>query len=285
MIDPMTMEIGLCWGTLQNAGLLELIEVAGRYGFPTLSVRPDSVLDCLESGTSEAALRQRLSDAGVRVRVIDALSADLPGMEEMTAAARRANQRLPADESLCFRVAEIVRSPIVNVALFGGQPAPVAALAEAIGQTARRAAQRGLDIVLEFVPGSPIADIRVARTIVETCGAPNCRILLDPWHLVRSGGTVDDVLALPPGMLGAFQLDDRTAPPPGTPYVPMTGRDLPGEGELPLHALTRAALANNPQLTAELEVFSEELRGLSVDAAAARAARATAKWRAGFQEG
>lgn len=285
MTDPLSLEIGLCWGTLQNANLIELIEAAGRHGFPTLSIRPDMVRACISGGTSVAELRRRLADAGLRVRVIDALAAGMPGMAAATAAARAAGQQGPVDEETCFAVAEMVGSPMVNISLFGGEPASLEALAEAIGQTSRRAAARGLDIVLEFVPGTTIPDIGFARAIVETCGEANCRVLLDPWHLVRSGGSLDDVLALPSGMLGGFQLDDWTKPAPGAPYVPMTGRDLPGEGELPLHAITRAALANNPALTAEVEVFSAELRGLSIDAAAARVAQSLAVWRAGFKRG
>ena len=66
MTDPLSLEIGLCWGTLQNASLTGLIEAAGRHGFPTLSIRPDMVRACLENGTSAAALRRHLADAGVR---------------------------------------------------------------------------------------------------------------------------------------------------------------------------------------------------------------------------
>lgn len=113
-------------------------------------------------------------------------------------------------------------------------------------------------------------------------GERNCTVLLDTWHLARSGGTVDDIGALEPGAIGAFQLSDRKAPPPQTAYVPMTGRLLPGEGELPLADILAAAFANSPGLTAEVEVFSEELAGLSVDAAAARTAAAIEAWRATF---
>ena len=49
-------EIGLCWGTLQNARLLELIDVAGVYGFPT-SVTPHMVLRTLERDLDAPALR------------------------------------------------------------------------------------------------------------------------------------------------------------------------------------------------------------------------------------
>ena len=281
-MDATALEIGLCWGTLQNANLPELIEAAGRHGFPTLSVRPDSVLGLIESGLSEAALRKRLADAGVRVRVVDALLAGLPGMAERQALEISGGRLNPADETACFRAAEAVGAPIVNIALFGGGPASADELAEAIGAVSARAARRGLSIVLEFIPGTAIADLHAARDIAAACGAPNCGILLDSWHLARSGGTVDDIRALAPGAIGAFQLSDRIPPPPGAPYVPMTGRDLPGEGELPLYDLTRAAMANNPSLTAEIEVFSAELRDLPIDAAAARAAQAVRRWREGL---
>lgn len=71
----------------------------------------------------------------------------------------------------------------------------------------------------------------------------------------------------------------RTPPAAHAPYVPMTGRDLPDEGDVPLRAPTRAALAKNPALTAEVKVFSAELRDMTTDAASARVAHAVAIWR------
>lgn len=274
------LEIGLCWGTLINASLTELIDAAARHGFTTLSVRPDSIVGLLNDGMSDKALRRRLRDAGVRIRVIDALGGGLPGMDARTALSIAQGNTAPADEATCFRTAEAVECPMINVSLFGGDPVPQHELADAIGAVSRRAAKHGFDMVLEFVPGTAIGDIHVARAIVEQCGASNCRILLDPWHLARSGGTLEDVMALPQGMIGSVQLDDRTPPEPGAPYVPMSGRDLPGEGQLPLHDIVRAALANNPGLTAEVEVFSEELRAMPTDEAASRVACAVAAWRA-----
>ena len=280
-MDIDELEIGLCWGTLINANLLELVEAAGRHGFPTLAVRPDSVLGELEQGLTEAQLRQRLRDAGVRVRVIDALTGGLPGMEQRATLVIGGRPASRAGEDACFRAAEAALCPMVNVSLYGGQPVPLPVLAEALAGVCRRAATRGLTIVLEFVPDTAIPDIHAARTLVEMCGEANCAILLDPWHLIRSGGTLADVQALPQRMIGALQLDDRTPPAPGTAYVPMSGRDLPGEGQLPLHDIVRAVLAGNPGVTAEIEVFNDELRGMTSDAAAARVARAVALWRGG----
>ena len=54
----------------------------------------------------------------------------------------------------------------------------------------------------------------------------------------------------------------------------MSGRLLPGDGELPLDEIITAGLANNPDITFEVEVFNAELRALLPDCATARVAGA-----------
>lgn len=273
------LAIGLCWGTLQRASLPELIEAAGRYGFPTLSVRPAAVAAAIEAGLDARALRRRLADAGVRAAVIDAISRGLPGMPEPEAIDPALRGALPSDEESCFWAAEALEAPVVNVAHFLGRPVPLETMADAVGGICRRAAARGLEITLEFIPDTGLPDLATALAVMTASGAPNCKILLDVWHLARSNGSAKDVRDLPPGAIGALQLSDRTPPPPGQPYVPMSGRDLPGEGRLPLAEIVEAARVNRPGLTAEIEVFNDELRGLSIDAAAARTAAAVEAWR------
>lgn len=274
--------IGLCWGTLERATLPELIEAAGRHGFPTLSVRPAAVAAAVEAGVDGRALRRRLSDAGVRVAVVDAISKGLPGMPPAEAVKPALRGLIPPDEETCFRAAETLEAPVVNVAHFLGRPTPLQTMADAIGGICRRAAMRGLEVTLEFIPDTGLPDLSTALAVTKACGAPNCKLLLDVWHLARSNGSADDVRRLPLGVLGGLQLSDRTPPPRGQPYVPMSGRDLPGEGQLPLVEIVQAARLNRPGLTAEIEVFNDELRGLSIDAAAARTASAVKAWRGGL---
>ena len=131
------VEVGLCWGTLQKARLLELIEAAGAHGFPTLSVRPQMVLGTLERGLDAAALRRRLDDAGVRVRVIDAIGGDLPG-----ASAGGPAGWAPTSSAECFRAAEAAGAPIVNVChyKFEGEQPGLAEMTDAVGAITRDAA-------------------------------------------------------------------------------------------------------------------------------------------------
>lgn len=273
--------IGLCWGTINQASLVETIEAAARHGFPTITATPGIYDEALAAGFGAAALRRRLSDAGVRVRVIEGISTGFPGQPTAPIPYRgRSLKRYDAAE--CIAAAEALGAPIVSVTHYGGEPTPLPVIAEAVGEACRLAAARGVEVTIEFIPDSAIPDIAAARTIVETSGAGNCSIMVDTWHLARSGGTAADIRALPPGIVGTFQLADRIAPAPGAAYVPLSGRSLPGEGELPLAGMVAAALANNPAITVELEVFSEELAAMTADAAAARSAGAVRAWRSGL---
>jgi sugar phosphate isomerase/epimerase len=279
-MSPRLPPPGLCWGTVHQSGLLEMIEIAGRHGFPTLAIPPFVIEECRVEGTSEAGLRRSLRDAGVSVRVVDCIQAGMPGMRSVPTQFR-GRQIVPADAAQCFAAAAVVEAPIINVSPFGGVPVAPAVLADWVGGLCREAAAHGLTIALEFVPATAIPDLASAHAIALGCGEPNCGVMLDSWHLARSGGTSEDIARLAPGAIVGLQLSDRVEPAPGEQYRPMTGRLLPGEGSLPLGAIVAAALANSPGITAEIEVFSEELGALPAEEAARRTAGALRAWRAG----
>jgi sugar phosphate isomerase/epimerase len=266
---------------IHRASLSETIEIAAEHGFGTLEVSPSIYFSALEGGNTETGLRRQLRDAGVLVQVIDCISGGLPGLDDK-ATEFRGEQMRRDDVLTCLAVAEALEAPVINLTHYRGNAVDLPVLAEAIGEVCRKVGERGRTIALEFVPDSGIPSITAARTLAETCGEANCGILLDTWHLARSGGCIADIEALPPGMIAAFQLSDHIEPEPGTPYVPMSGRKLPGEGELPLGSTVSAALANNPGITIELEVFSEELLALPPGDAASRAATAVRAWKETF---
>jgi len=270
-----------------SAGLVELIEAAGRHGFPTITVRPASFAQALDQGVTEKALRRHLKDAGVRVTMIDALTGGLPG--ESTLDPSDPSQRylprevfFPPDEDTCFRAAEALEAPFVNVVHFGYKPIPVDQMSDAIGIISRRAHARGIRIALEFVPGTGMPDLTTADIVARSCGPSNCGVTLDPWHLDRSGGSVQDVVRLSPGAFAGMQLCDRIPDPPGTPYVSGIGRVMLGKGQLPLAELVQAVLANSPGISIEVEIINDEVRRMTSDAAAAYVAAGVKAWRANF---
>jgi len=277
-------DIGLGCANLLQATLPQFIDAAERAGFRRITVRPYAFVQSLRAGWTEAALQRRLADAGIAVTMIDALTHALPGTLER--AGPDVQARLPADlldplaEAECFRTATAVGASIVNLTHYMGRSLPLDLAAEVVAAVCRRAAPLGLRVCLEFFPESGLPDLKFAHGVVAACGEPNAGVLLDVFHLDRSGGTIDDVRRLPPGAVAGIQLSDRRRPAEGTAHVPMSGRLLPGDGELPLGAIVEAALQNSPDATIDIEVLNDELQALPPDEAAVRLAAAANAWRA-----
>lgn len=280
----MSIELGLGIGNFLTASLPEIIDLAARHGFPTVTVRPMAVLQALAAGDSQETLRRRFTDAGVRPTLLDGLSSALPGVpppESMDPAIRALlpiDALYPPDEESCFRCAELLQLPVINVIHYRGPELPLEQMADAVGALCDRARARGFVVSLEFVPTTGLRNLPFTQAVIAVSGAANCGITLDFFHLDRTDGTAADIRKLPPGLIRNIQVSDRTPQPPGTPYKPLTGRKLPGEGQLPLRELITAALENSPNATIDIEVLNEELRALPMDVAADRLAAAGKAW-------
>jgi sugar phosphate isomerase/epimerase len=270
--------IGLCWGTVRQASLGELIDVAGTYRFPTISVPPHIVDLYLDSGATFAGLRRHLAGAGVRVTVIDALTRDLPGAPspDEVPPIWRQNWTYALDDLI--RMAEALEAPTVNVTHFLGKQVEPQVMAEAIAALAERAGRHGLSLSLEFMPETSLATVASSARIVQLCGAPNVGLMVDIWHLLRAGGDAGDIRMLPAGFVKGVQLNDRRADALQPSRGEVSSRSLPGEGDAPLAELMQAILDNTPGVSIEVEVFSPELAALSPAAAGERVARALARW-------
>jgi sugar phosphate isomerase/epimerase len=129
----------------------------------------------------------------------------------------------------------------------------------------------GFASTIEFIPGTGVADLPSAADV--TCGVPDFTILFDMWHFARSHGGIEDIDALPPGAVGGVQLNDWLPPEPGAPYVPMTGRLIPGDGCLPLADILTRIEANSSGLDVGIEVFNADLERMDHDKAAQTLAR------------
>jgi sugar phosphate isomerase/epimerase len=137
---------------------------------------------------------------------------------------------------------------------------PVEALADHIGGVAGRAATHGIGLTVEFMPEGSIPDLATAAAIVAAVDAPHVGVMLDTWHLHRTGGTVDDVRSLPPGAVHAVQLSDALDDVWATGIEPPTrDRLLPGRGVIPLDEIVAAVLATRPDAVIAIEVFDQSV--------------------------
>jgi sugar phosphate isomerase/epimerase len=267
--------IALCWGTLIGTPLEPLIEAAGSAALGAITLTAGMYEASRDAGVSDAQLRRRLAVNGVKVHAIDPLIGALPGTPRPADVPAENRAYFEFTEERCYRAAEALEAETINLAHFGGGAVAEQDFVDCLGPLAERARAHGLRLTLEFLPESAIPDLASAQRIVTAVGAANLGVMLDTWHFARTHGTGEQLRGLPRGLITGLQISDRREPPPGTPYAPMFGRLLPGDGELPLVPLLRDLLGREPGLTVGVEVFSEELKALTPQEAAARVASST----------
>jgi len=147
--------------------------------------------------------------------------------------------------------------------------------AEAFAALCDRAAGRGIDVMLEFLPWSRIGDVSAAARVVRTAGRPNGGVMLDAWHFFR-GRPDFDALRAAADLITGIQLDD--APGQAAADLPtetLTARLLPGEGDLDLTAVLATLDEVDARPSIGVEVFSTTLQQLDPLEIARRAGDAT----------
>jgi sugar phosphate isomerase/epimerase len=267
--------IALCWGTLIGTPLETLIAAAAGQQLGAITLTSPMYEASRRSGRTVDGLRRKLADAGITVHAIDPLIGALPGTPKPTEVPPENRAYFEITEDDCYRAADDLQAQTINLAHFGGSNVTEAQFIDCLGPLAARAHAHGVALTLEFLPESSIPDLATAQRIVQAVAAPNLGLMFDTWHFARTGGTSEQLAALPAGLITAVQISDRVPPAPGTLYAPMFGRLLPGEGELPLVDWLDIILRRDPGLTVGVEVFSEELTRLTPEKAAGRVAVTT----------
>ncbi|MEO5842997.1 MAG: TIM barrel protein [Acidimicrobiales bacterium] len=264
---------GLWWGTIEGADIATLAEVAGAAGFGTISATPAMYFDARARGASEDDLRRSLARADVTVAVIDPLIHGLPGSRDPESVARRFRSTFEYGAHDAFHAAEALGATSINIAHYMGAPTPLDQLIDAIGTIGRDARDRGLQVLVEFMPEGGIRNLSDAATVVAGVAAPNVAIMLDTWHLFRTSGSLADLERLPPGAIGAVQVGDAPAEAWGTGVDPPSAdRLLPGQGAVPIREIVAIARRNNPGVVVGIEVFNRA----SIDSAPMHRATAAA---------
>ena len=125
-------------------------------------------------------------------------------------------------------------------------------------------------ISLEFGIFTAVRTIGQAQAILAQVAHPAAALLIDPIHLARSGGTPDDVAAVPRSLLPYAQFCDAgpltydLGDPAAVIAEAIDGRLQTGEGVLPLDTILDALPAGLPL---SIELRSKALRDTYTDPA------------------
>ncbi len=123
---------------------------------------------------------------------------------------------------------------------------------EQAGRFARMAAERGMEVCVEFAAQGWIGSIAELVALLDESGDVSITVLIDPMHFFRFGQDIASLAGIDPARLAYLQLCDVPREGTGRYFEEALYRRLaPGEGELPLEALV-AALPDDLVLSLEL---------------------------------
>ena len=145
---------------------------------------------------------------------------------------------------------------------------------EAFAALCKEAEDYGATIGFEFMASAMIDHLKDSLTMVETAGAKNGGLIVDIVHVVNLGITYEEISNIPLQYLINLELNDGTLP--GSPkHDPSRARRFCGEGEFDIKGFIRCV--HNLGYTGPwaVEVFSQELAGLSLEALNTRAFKTT----------
>ncbi len=127
------------------------------------------------------------------------------------------------------------------------EPDPSRAV-DILGTFCELAAAEELNVSIEFCQMTPgCKDIRQAQWFVEQVSKANLGFGICPMHLVRSGGTAEDVAAVDERILLYGQINDSHGLHTSAAYFEeVHDRQLPGNGDFPLHGILSALPASAP---------------------------------------
>jgi sugar phosphate isomerase/epimerase len=111
------------------------------------------------------------------------------------------------------------------------------------------AARHGTSIAVEFMMFSAAPTLLDAVAVVAASGAPNVVVLPDVLHLIRSGGSVDQLASVDPMLLPYAQICGAQGPGPAADAAAaraegVKARLLPDEGDLPVRDFVRSLPAS-----------------------------------------
>jgi 2-keto-myo-inositol isomerase len=209
--------------TLDTTPLADVLRAAKSTGWDGVELRRIDFTRSLEKGMTNAQVLDLVRASGLKVACI--------GTEYGLIFAQGAEKErlLKVLDETCANAAAL-GCDLVMIAPGQNPPGTLqdgAANFRAGGEIARK---HGVRFALEFNSQHPvITNLAAGREIVELANHPNCGLLLDAYHLERSGGGGRGFESYPPEKIFAFQFSDVPGGPPPAVKRP-TDRLPPGKG-------------------------------------------------------
>jgi len=171
------------------------VAIAAGAGFAGIGLRAENYWDARESGLSDQDMQAILDRHQMAIQEVEYLT------DWSTEQARRQAQR---KEDTIFHLARTFGVTHVNAGLFQQLSSDV--ITEGFRALCDRAGE--LTVALEFLPFGGVPTLRESWQTVRSADQPNGALLVDTWHWVRSGTTVQDLAQVPAEKIVSVQIND-----------------------------------------------------------------------------
>ncbi len=253
--------LSLCWGSLENASLEELIRCAAQAGFDAITVSPGAYTRAIAAGHSDASINALLAEHALVVSGVDPVLSWVQGAPVLEGDSDFAiATQMPVEEYA--RIASALHCPLLN-APPGLADATLEQFTESFAATCESVAGYGLKVALEFLPFSLINDLATAARLVDAAGCDNGGIMLDAWHFYQSGSQLSQLEEVAIDRIFAVQLNGvLKCKPEELIDHSMNNRVQAFEGDYDIAALIATLQQQGYQGAFDVEVFSKSLREL-----------------------
>ena len=243
-------------GEISRFDFKDRVEAAAKAGFTGIGIWHTELEHILHHRTLKE-MKMILDDNGMKHVELEFLTDwFLDGARKAESDSRK-RRLLEASEAL--------QAKHIKIGDFYNTACPMPRLIEAFAALCKEAEEYGATIGFEFMASAILDNLKDSLTMVETAGAKNGGLILDIVHVVNLGITYEEISRIPLQYLINLELNDGTRP--GSPrHDPSRARRFCGEGEFDIKGFI--ACVQNMGYTGPwaVEVFSQELAGLSLEA-------------------
>ncbi|WP_353643357.1 TIM barrel protein [Mesorhizobium sp. WSM2239] len=263
----MPHKLSLAFLTLFDCGPVGAVRIAGETGYDMVGLR------LLPAAPTEAPY-PLITDPALLRETVAALRETGVSVGDVEIARLKPETEISTFERFVDHAAQLGARHV----LVAGDDPDHSRLTGTFAGFCRLARNYGLTADLEFMPWTAVPNLASARAIVEAAGEPNGGVLVDALHWDRSGGTIEEVQALPAKLINYVQFCDGSADydrsDEGLIRIARSARLNPGEGGIDCVGL---ASAIPDGVTISVEVPNRELASTLGPKARAEAALAAAR--------
>jgi len=219
-----TTVLALHTWTLDTTPLAEVLRVAWRVGWDGIELRRVDFARAAEGGQSAADVLARVKASGLGVACV---GVELGWMHAEGAERRRLLQVFDAQ---CERAAALGCATVMSPVDRGR--GDLRRAAESIREVGALAAKHGVRLALEFnSQAEQLRTLASVREVLTLASHPGCGLLLDTYHLERSGATLGEIDEVPLEEIAYVQFSD--VPKSGLEPGKALDRLPPGRGRVP----------------------------------------------------